>query len=39
MPLNLPLEVWVMLFGAGVLFLSPLVVVYLAYRGLRKRSE
>ncbi len=32
MPLNLPLEVWVMLIGAGMLFLSPMVFL-LAMRG------
>lgn len=35
MPLNLPIEIWLMLAGAGVLFLLPLVLIYLAYRALR----
>ena len=39
MPLNLPLDVWLMLAGAGVLFLAPLVLIYIAYRMLRRRSD
>lgn len=39
MPLNLPIEIWIMLAGAGVLFLVPLVLIYLAYRALRSRQE
>jgi len=35
MPLNLPIEIWLMLAGAGVLFLTPVVLMYLAYRALR----
>ena len=39
MPLNLPLDVWFMLAGAGVLFLTPLVLLYVAYRMLRRHSD
>lgn len=35
MPLNLPLEIWIMFAGAGALFLSPVVLIYIAYRALR----
>lgn len=35
MPLNLPLDIWLLFAGAAVLFLSPLVVIYVAYRLLR----
>lgn len=35
MPLNLPLEIWIMFAGAGALFLLPVFVVYLSYRTLR----
>lgn len=35
MPLNLPLEIWIMFAGAGALFLFPVVVIYLGYRMLR----
>ena len=33
--LNLPLDVWLMLIGAGVLFLLPVVLIYLISRLLR----
>jgi hypothetical protein len=33
--LNLPPDVWAMLIGAGVLFLSPVAVVYLISNQLR----
>ena len=36
MPLNLPPDVWYMLIGAGLLFLSPVGVVYLLTRLLRE---
>jgi hypothetical protein len=39
MPLNLPFEVWMMLVGAGALFTVPLILVYMAYRSLLKRSD
>jgi hypothetical protein len=35
MPLNLPPEIWILFAGAGALFLSPVLVVYLSYRILR----
>ena len=35
MPLNLPVDVWVMLAGAGVLFALALLVIFVAYRLLR----
>ena len=35
MPLNLPPEIWIMFAGAGALFLSPFVIVFLCYRMLR----
>jgi hypothetical protein len=35
MLLNLPSDVWVMLVGAGVLFLLPVVLIYIVYRLLR----
>jgi hypothetical protein len=35
MLLNLPPDVWAMLIGAGVLFSSPIAVVYLLSRQLR----
>ncbi len=39
MPLNLPIEIWLMLAGAGVLFLVPLVLIYIAYRSLHSRQR
>jgi hypothetical protein len=39
MPLNLPIEIWLMLAGAGVLFLLPVALIYLAYRVLRGRQQ
>jgi hypothetical protein len=39
MPLNLPIEVWMMFVGAGALFTVPLILIYIAYRLLRKRSD
>ena len=33
--LNLPPEIWLMLIGAGILFLSPVVLIYLLSRLLR----
>jgi hypothetical protein len=36
MPLNLPSDVWLMLAGAGVLFLLPVILIYVVYRLLRK---
>jgi hypothetical protein len=36
MVLNLPSDVWVMLAGAGILFLLPVILIYLVYRLLRE---
>jgi hypothetical protein len=35
MPLNLPVDVWIMLAGAGLLFTLALLVIFVAYRLLR----
>lgn len=35
MPLNLPVEVWILLAVAGLFFVAPVVLIYIAHRLLR----